>query len=161
MAVTAGTKLYERDPRACSFCAFVLLSLLGISLFSRRSLEPAVSSFTDKLLLGTLPNSSLIQSNKTQYDTDHDSIEKTEISESGVPKIEVLDREGDREDVDEMGKCDLYDGSWEEDKEGRYPLYMPGSCPYVDDAFTCQENGRPDDGYLKWRWKPRGCDLPR
>ncbi|CAA6662327.1 unnamed protein product [Spirodela intermedia] len=42
-----------------------------------------------------------------------------------------------------------------------YPLYRPGSCPYVDDAFTCQENGRPDNAYLKWRWKPHGCDLPR
>ncbi|CAL9750681.1 unnamed protein product [Musa acuminata subsp. burmannicoides] len=58
-------------------------------------------------------------------------------------------------------RCDLYQGRWEKDEEGQYPLYHPGSCPYVDEAFSCQENGRRDVGYLRWRWKPHGCDLPR
>lgn len=55
--------------------------------------------------------------------------------------------------------CDFYQGTWVRD-EG-YPLYKPGSCPYVDEAFDCQSNGRPDSEYLKWRWKPDGCNLPR
>lgn len=55
--------------------------------------------------------------------------------------------------------CDFYQGRWVKD-EG-YPIYRPGSCPYVDEAFDCQSNGRPDSEYLKWRWKPDGCDLPR
>ncbi|KAH0450439.1 hypothetical protein IEQ34_021131 [Dendrobium chrysotoxum] len=58
-------------------------------------------------------------------------------------------------------KCDLYKGKWVRDEEGRYPLYAPGSCPYVDEAFSCQENGRRDVDYLKWRWKPDDCELPR
>ncbi|RZR95315.1 hypothetical protein BHM03_00024147 [Ensete ventricosum] len=58
-------------------------------------------------------------------------------------------------------RCDLHQGRWERDEEGLYPLYHPGSCPYVDEAFSCQENGRRDLGYLRWRWKPHGCDLPR
>ncbi|KAJ0984193.1 hypothetical protein J5N97_002549 [Dioscorea zingiberensis] len=58
-------------------------------------------------------------------------------------------------------RCDLYDGRWERDEEGRYPLYDPGSCPYVDEAFSCVENGRPDKEYLRWRWVPHGCSLPR
>lgn len=58
--------------------------------------------------------------------------------------------------------CNLYDGTWVKDEEeGRYPLYKAGSCPFVDDAFTCQENGRPDKDYLKWRWQPNDCDLVR
>jgi hypothetical protein len=56
-------------------------------------------------------------------------------------------------------ECDLYMGTWVKD-EG-YPIYKPGSCPYVDEAFDCQNNGRGDSDYLKWRWKPDGCDLPR
>lgn len=56
-------------------------------------------------------------------------------------------------------ECDLYMGTWVKD-EG-YPIYTPGSCPYVDEAFDCQNNGRGDSDYLKWRWKPNGCDLPR
>lgn len=55
--------------------------------------------------------------------------------------------------------CDIYKGKWVKDED--YPLYRPGSCPYVDEAFDCQSNGRLDSGYLKWRWKPDGCDLPR
>ncbi|XP_039132632.1 protein trichome birefringence-like 5 isoform X2 [Dioscorea cayenensis subsp. rotundata] len=58
-------------------------------------------------------------------------------------------------------RCDLYDGNWERDEEKRYPLYDPGSCPYVDEAFACVENGRPDKEYLKWKWVPHGCSLPR
>ncbi|KAL6520581.1 Protein trichome birefringence-like 5 [Orobanche minor] len=54
--------------------------------------------------------------------------------------------------------CDFHQGKWVKD-EG-YPLYKPGSCPYVDEAFDCQNNGRPDTEYLKWRWKPDECDLP-
>lgn len=56
-------------------------------------------------------------------------------------------------------KCDLYSGTWVKDEE--YPIYRPGSCPYVDEAFDCQSNGRRDADYLKWRWKPHTCDLPR
>ncbi|KAK6159061.1 hypothetical protein DH2020_006375 [Rehmannia glutinosa] len=58
-----------------------------------------------------------------------------------------------------LRNCDIYKGKWVRD-EG-YPLYGPGSCPYVDEAFDCQNNGRPDSDYLKWRWKPDECHLPR
>ncbi|XP_027177076.1 protein trichome birefringence-like 5 [Coffea eugenioides] len=54
--------------------------------------------------------------------------------------------------------CGFYKGKWVKDEQ--YPIYRPGSCPYVDEAFDCQSNGRPDSEYLKWRWKPDGCDLP-
>ncbi|ERN07409.1 hypothetical protein AMTR_s00019p00245310 [Amborella trichopoda] len=58
-----------------------------------------------------------------------------------------------------MEKCDIYTGKWV--KADDYPLYPPGSCPYVDEAFSCQENRRPDVDYLNWRWKPDGCEIPR
>ncbi|XP_062232762.1 protein trichome birefringence-like 5 [Phragmites australis] len=66
---------------------------------------------------------------------------------------------------DEMGeseteRCDVYDGEWVRDAEAR-PLYAPGTCPYVDEAYACAANGRPDDGYTRWRWAPRHCSLPR
>ncbi|KAL2506827.1 protein trichome birefringence-like 4 [Abeliophyllum distichum] len=42
----------------------------------------------------------------------------------------------------EIASCDIFDGHWviEDDFD---PLYKPGSCPYVDDAFNCFKNGRP------------------
>ncbi|WVZ79109.1 hypothetical protein U9M48_026727 [Paspalum notatum var. saurae] len=58
------------------------------------------------------------------------------------------------------GACDVYDGEWVRDEEAR-PLYAPGTCPYVDEAYACAANGRPDSGYTRWRWAPRRCSLPR
>lgn len=62
---------------------------------------------------------------------------------------------------DKLQQCDLHMGKWVKDEQGLYPIYEPQSCPYVDEAFDCQANGRADSEYLKWRWKPDGCNLPR
>ncbi|OWM89073.1 hypothetical protein CDL15_Pgr023919 [Punica granatum] len=87
-------------------------------------------------------------------------------NESGLssPLFDVPGDSGmDSKIVDELAErlkgCDFYMGKWVRDEE--YPIYKAGSCPYVDEAFDCQNNGRPDSEYLKWRWKPDGCDLPR
>eukprot|EP00250_Pteridium_aquilinum_P007765 c17420_g1_i2 orf=676-2574(-) len=55
--------------------------------------------------------------------------------------------------------CDISIGQWVEDQS--YPLYSPGTCPFVDEAFSCQRNGRPDSKYNGWRWAPRDCNVPR
>jgi hypothetical protein len=54
------------------------------------------------------------------------------------------------------------DGEWvRDDAELRYPLYHSRDCPFIDVGFRCGENGRPDDGYARWTWRPRRCTLPR
>ncbi|KAK9097828.1 hypothetical protein Syun_024873 [Stephania yunnanensis] len=45
-------------------------------------------------------------------------------------------------DVGFGDECHLYTGRWVRDEE--YPIYRPGSCPFVDEAFDCQSNGRSD-----------------
>lgn len=55
--------------------------------------------------------------------------------------------------------CDLFRGRWVADKS--YPLYDASTCPFVPDVFDCRRNGRPDDAYLKFRWSPANCQLPR
>uniref|UniRef100_A0A0D9XWW0 Uncharacterized protein n=1 Tax=Leersia perrieri TaxID=77586 RepID=A0A0D9XWW0_9ORYZ len=56
-------------------------------------------------------------------------------------------------------ECDLFEGDWIWD-DG-YPLYESKDCPFMDVGFRCSENGRPDDSFSKWRWRPSRCDLPR
>lgn len=54
--------------------------------------------------------------------------------------------------------CDIFDGRWVRDNSK--PYYPPGSCPYIDKDFDCHLNGRSEDGYVKWKWQPNGCDIP-
>ncbi|XP_062180519.1 protein trichome birefringence-like 26 [Phragmites australis] len=56
------------------------------------------------------------------------------------------------------GKCNLFNGEWVPNPLG--PAYTNASCQFIDDHQNCMMNGRPDMGYLHWRWKPYGCDLP-
>ncbi|CAN0855544.1 Protein trichome birefringence-like 4 [Linum grandiflorum] len=55
--------------------------------------------------------------------------------------------------------CNIFDGNWVPDDSD--PVYPPGSCPFLDDSFNCFKNGRADLGYLRFRWKPYECDIPR
>ncbi|CAN6320244.1 unnamed protein product [Urochloa humidicola] len=55
--------------------------------------------------------------------------------------------------------CDVYGGSWVFDET--YPLYASDTCPFIDEGFSCGENGRMDHSYMKWRWQPKHCNIPR
>ncbi|KAL0897328.1 hypothetical protein Bca101_081289 [Brassica carinata] len=59
------------------------------------------------------------------------------------------------------GSCDLFSGEWVRDEA--YPLYRAEECGggMIDRGFDCQTYGRPDSDYLKFRWKPFNCDVPR
>lgn len=61
--------------------------------------------------------------------------------------------------VEMMSRCDMFDGRWV--KDDTPPLYEPGSCPHIDEPFNCYQNGRPDNGYERFRWQPYHCNIPR
>lgn len=62
-------------------------------------------------------------------------------------------------DRKKLKSCDFFDGYWVFDND--YPIYKAGSCPYVDKSFDCFKNGRFDDEFMKLKWKPRSCEIPR
>ncbi|PIN22747.1 hypothetical protein CDL12_04533 [Handroanthus impetiginosus] len=68
-------------------------------------------------------------------------------------------RKGKQSWLKMMGKCDIFDGKWVKDDSS--PLYQPGSCPLMDESFNCYQNGRPDNGYEKFKWQPNHCNIPR
>lgn len=55
--------------------------------------------------------------------------------------------------------CDYTNGRWVNDKMG--PLYNGTTCGTIKDGQNCISHGRPDLGYLYWRWQPSQCKLPR
>ncbi|KAF8704177.1 hypothetical protein HU200_031672 [Digitaria exilis] len=63
------------------------------------------------------------------------------------------------QDLVSFAKCDVFNGRWVRDES--YGFYPPKSCALIDDDFNCHKNGRLDSDYLKWRWQPQGCDIPR
>ncbi|KAG5520855.1 hypothetical protein RHGRI_033430 [Rhododendron griersonianum] len=82
------------------------------------------------------------------------------LSNSNIGNISVPsnDPQPVKKQKDSVGNCDIFDGRWVRDETK--PYYPAGSCPFIDKDFDCHLNGRPDGEYLKWKWKPYGCDIP-
>ncbi|XP_011099299.1 protein trichome birefringence-like 19 [Sesamum indicum] len=72
----------------------------------------------------------------------------THNEEPGIIRTKVLEDQ----------KCDLFTGEWVPNPQG--PYYTNATCDAIQDHQNCMKYGRPDTGFLKWRWKPDGCDLP-
>ncbi|XP_058743892.1 protein trichome birefringence-like 25 [Vicia villosa] len=57
------------------------------------------------------------------------------------------------------GKCNLFVGDWVSDSSE--PMYTNDSCHVIEPHQNCMKNGKPDLGYLYWRWTPKECELPK
>ncbi|KAJ3694932.1 hypothetical protein LUZ60_000309 [Juncus effusus] len=58
-----------------------------------------------------------------------------------------------------LPQCDFSSGAWIPDEMG--PLYTGTSCNTIKENQNCMLHGRPDTGYLYWRWRPQNCILPQ
>ncbi|KAH6828216.1 trichome birefringence-like protein [Perilla frutescens var. hirtella] len=86
--------------------------------------------------------------------------EKTESLDGVVGNCSSIGNSGAPAATDRSFKnCDIFNGRWVRDDTE--PYYPPGSCPFIDKDFDCHLNGRPDSEYVKWRWQPYDCDIPR
>ncbi|KAL0547517.1 hypothetical protein IC582_017454 [Cucumis melo] len=59
----------------------------------------------------------------------------------------------------ESHQCDLTKGRWV--YEESYPTYSNSSCPFIDEGFDCEGNGRLDLNYKKLKWQPQDCGAYR
>ncbi|KAL3526675.1 hypothetical protein ACH5RR_011331 [Cinchona calisaya] len=56
-------------------------------------------------------------------------------------------------------QCDIFSGDWTPHAKG--PYYTNATKCEIDDRQNCMKFGRPDTEFMKWRWKPNQCELPR
>uniref|UniRef100_A0ACD5ZE34 Uncharacterized protein n=1 Tax=Avena sativa TaxID=4498 RepID=A0ACD5ZE34_AVESA len=56
--------------------------------------------------------------------------------------------------------CDLTRGDWVPD-DAEAPYYTNLTCPFIDDHQNCMKFGKPSLEFVRWRWRPDGCELPR
>nr|XP_010925179.1 protein trichome birefringence-like 24 [Elaeis guineensis] len=80
-------------------------------------------------------------------------MEKTDAPYTRLAEMVLHGRKGDSL----KEQCDLFSGEWIPNSSG--PPYTNSSCSVIYSAQDCLTNGRPDTGYLYWKWKPYGCDL--
>lgn len=59
-----------------------------------------------------------------------------------------------------QSSCNIFKGEWVPDP-GAAPPYTPETCPVIHGHYDCLRYGRPDLDFLRYRWRPDGCDLPR
>ncbi|KAG2312984.1 hypothetical protein Bca4012_027579 [Brassica carinata] len=85
------------------------------------------------------------------------SIDVTTLQNS-TPQV-VITSYSSSSTQEEESLCDYTKGRWVRDEMG--PLYNGSSCGTIKDGQNCLRHGRPDSGYLYWKWKPNQCDIPR
>ena len=65
---------------------------------------------------------------------------------------------GSSDQSDVSTTCNIFSGEWVPNNDA--PYYTNETCGAIHEHQNCMKHGRPDTGYLKWRWKPDGCELP-
>ncbi|PSR90237.1 Protein trichome birefringence like [Actinidia chinensis var. chinensis] len=119
------------------------------------SLSDSVKNVTMKRVVSTNATGTEGVKEKIMVPNHTSLLKKQSNGTNGVPM--TAQRPANMFDL--LRHCDIFDGSWVRDDS--YPLYPSGSCPCIDEPFDCFRNGRGDNGYEKFRWQPKSCNIPR
>ncbi|XP_022770029.1 protein trichome birefringence-like 19 [Durio zibethinus] len=60
--------------------------------------------------------------------------------------------------ISESETCDIFTGEWVPNPDA--PYYTNTTCRGIHEHQNCMKYGRPDTEFMKWKWKPDGCELP-
>ncbi|KAL4185442.1 hypothetical protein AMTRI_Chr10g230700 [Amborella trichopoda] len=163
------SNLLPQPHRKALLCA--LYALLPLALLLRFSLSPPTNQFRHRF-----PNP------KIHLPRSHKPISPYPIKEDSEIHLPAIQKPVSPDPIKEDAKiaissvqipisphptkeaetpsCDIFDGKWVADPSP--PLYNGTTCSTIKENQNCMANGRPDTGYLHWKWLPSdGCSLPK
>ena len=121
--------------------------------------QPAVQSVPDTLKMTRTKKTQRRQSLKKPASPRRQSLRRMAEAPWSPTEPFVDDPEEAARRPPADASCDLWSGRWVYDES--YPLWRPGSCPLVEKNFQCWRMGRQNLDFMKFRWQPYGCNLPR
>ncbi|KAG2322322.1 hypothetical protein Bca52824_015535 [Brassica carinata] len=131
-----GLKEQQNCPSQRKISVLIVLVFIPIALF-RLCFNNPFSAIDDTTLQDSTAHVEITSYSSSQEDETQDSYDR----------------------IKEESLCDYTKGKWVRDEMG--PLYNGTSCGTIKDGQNCLRHGRPDSGYLYWKWKPNQCDIPR
>ncbi|WMV15041.1 hypothetical protein MTR67_008426 [Solanum verrucosum] len=149
-------KLQTRKKNATKIAPFVALAILFtlIPIYYPSMHPKKLSQVLSSSSLVPLPDSNTQhQSNNSSNSstTQQVNVTKSDDHVSVAPQEARIINSTDE-------KCDLFSGEWVENQEA--PYYTNMTCFTIQEHQNCMKYGRPDTDFLKWKWKPDGCELP-
>ncbi|XVF62498.1 hypothetical protein PTKIN_Ptkin09bG0012800 [Pterospermum kingtungense] len=159
---TAPSHLWGSSGTHIFYISLLLLSLFFLSTtLTQRSPAALVSALATRLRFAAdyISSFTSVSSSNTCLFSDLRS-NCTFSSVTVIERTPVSSVKDGRYVIKDLGSCDIFNGHWVLD-DSVDPVYKPGSCPYVEDSFNCFKNGRVDVSYLRYRWKPFDCQIPR
>ncbi|GJN00061.1 hypothetical protein PR202_ga17215 [Eleusine coracana subsp. coracana] len=75
-----------------------------------------------------------------------------------LPLVATSETDDGWTDSGNQSSCDIFKGEWVPDPSAR-KSYTTETCPVIHGHYDCMRYGRPDREFLRYRWRPDGCDL--
>nr|XP_016447673.1 PREDICTED: protein trichome birefringence-like 19 [Nicotiana tabacum] len=159
-------KLQTRKKNATKIAPFVALAILFTLIpiyypsMHPNKLSPVLSSSWVPLPDNVSQKKEYLTSREEQQEkTIISSQEKDEKSlQTNLTKSDSYHLVAPQGINDSTKNCDLFSGEWVANTEG--PYYTNMTCFQIQEHQNCMKYGRPDTGFLMWKWKPDDCELP-
>ncbi|KAK9757853.1 hypothetical protein RND81_01G190400 [Saponaria officinalis] len=150
------SSIHKQNPIYAKLVLLFLLLGLTIFLFSSSSID----SSSPPIQQSPFVTNSLEFDLETQLSPEFNSQEvETDLVIVGEVTTSTSDESNDVHKDETKPKCNLFKGDWVPNPNG--PAYNNRTCTLIETQQNCMTNGRPDTGYLFWRWKPTHCELPK
>lgn len=152
----SSSSIHKQNPIYARLVLLFLLLGLTIFLFSSRSIDSSPPLQSQSPFVSNPIQNDLETQLSPEFISQDNETDPLKFDEgSSTPPSTSNDVYKDETNP----KCDLFKGEWVPNPNG--PLYNNYTCKLIESQQNCMTNGRPDTGYLFWRWKPSGCELPK